>query len=368
MDANSGKSKGFKRGANLALWTLVLVGVGLALSGSGARSLSASHREIQTVLPASIRPHNMATLTSAFPGKIGEVYVSQGAHVEVGDTLMNLVNPEFELEYERAKLRYADLQELVMSRSKRAGGSQSEPDAQALVAAQDRLAGFSVNEAETAYKSAAARLSEMEKLVQANLATDTELEQAKRTEENELRNLRSEREHLSRLREEVAVLQARIENARNASSSAEELNFKVQLREAEAAFRIAKARLESQKLVATVSGTVLRTMVNAGDQIPSGVPLLQIGQLDQLDFDVPVGANLAKRFKVGEMVSVRIPTEPPVKAPAPISAIVLVPAQDQSAYTVRITMKNPSPSAVLVGLSAEVEFPHSEAEWHAFRF
>ena len=155
---------------------------------------------------------------------------------------------------------------------------------------------------------------------------------------------------------------------RSESSKADTANLRIELREAAEALRIASERRTSQKIVSTVSGTVLRVMVNAGDEIPSGIPLLQIAQLDRLDFDVPVGAELAKRIRTGDKVKVRVPTEPPELVSAPISAITLIPAREQSAYTVRITMQNPSPSTVLVGLTGEVEFPHSEKLWRVFQF
>jgi hypothetical protein len=97
-------------------------------------------------------------------------------------------------------------------------------------------------------------------------------------------------------------------------------------------------------------------VVTPGDQIPSGYPLVQIGQLDRLDFDVPVDPLIARRLKQGQIVKVKVPTEPPTELTAPISAILLIPSQEQSAYTVRITAKNPAPSAILVGLAGEVEF------------
>lgn len=227
----------------------------------------------------------------------------------------------------------------------------------------------SLDGAENAYGKATARLEEVQELVHRQLATDLELAEATKAADAELRNLQAEREHLSRLKEEVEAAQARVDRARDLDSSkAEAANLGIELREAAEALRLARARRDSQKIVSTVSGTVLRTMVNAGDEIPSGIPLLQIAQLDRLDFDVPVGAELAKRIKTGDQVQVRVPTEPPKLVSAPISAIMLIPAKEQSAYTVRITLPNPSPSAVLVGLTGEVEFPHSENLWRVFQF
>jgi multidrug resistance efflux pump len=372
MDRNLGRSQRsrFKRAAKVAIWVIVAAGIAVAVSSPISQTITEKKAQrAETILPASIRPHTFSTINSEFPGQIAAVHVSPGTKVNSGDPLITLVNADLEMEYEKTKLHFETVQQRLDHRDVSKEGKESERALTAMQAAKDRLSGFSLDEAKNALDAAAAKVRDLQKLVQQQLATELELDEAKKVEDAELRNLRSEREHFSRLTEEVEAAQARVEASRQLSpSGSEALNLNMELREAAEALRIATARRDSQKIVAKVSGTVLRTMVNAGDEIPSGVPLLQVAQLDQLDFDVPVGADLAQRIKVGQKVNLRVPTDPPTQMSAPVSAILLVATQDQSAYTVRITMRNPSPTAVLVGLAGEVEFPHAEASWHGFRF
>jgi membrane fusion protein (multidrug efflux system) len=348
------------------------VGIAIAVTSSVWLNPPESvQQKFKTILPASIRPHTLATLNSKFPGRVVAVHVTSGVKVNPGDLLLTILNPDFELEYERAKVHLANVQKrLVLHGTAKNTESQAQSASRALQAAKERLANVSPDDTQKAYENAAANVRELERLAQQQLATEREVEEARKIEETELRNLRAEREHVSRLKEEVEAAKTRFEESREdqAPSSSEAATLEAELREAQEELRIATEHRDSQNILATVSGTVLRTIVNVGDEIPSGVPLLQVAQFDQLDFDVPVGADLARNIKVGQKVKLRIPTEPPTRIAAAVSAILLVPAQEQSAYTVRITTPNPSPSTVLVGLTGEVEFPHTEAAWRQFRF
>jgi multidrug resistance efflux pump len=371
MESHSKKSghTRFKRGAKLAIWLIVAVGIAIAVSSPISQTATEKkEKRAETILPASIRPHTFATISSEFSGQVAAVHVSPGTKVNAGDPLITLVNADLQMEYEKAKLHLGTVQQRLDHRAGSTDENQSQA-AGALEAAKERLTGFSLDEAKNAHDAAVTKVRDLQKLVQQQLATELELNEARRLEDAAQRDLRAQREHLSRLNEEVDVARARLDPSRQGSlSRSEMLNLNMELREAAEALRIATARRDSQRILAKVSGTVLRTMVNAGDEIPSGVPLLQVGQLDQLDFDVPVGADLAQRIKVGQKVNVRVPTDPPTHMSAPVSAILLVATQDQSAYTVRVTMRNPSPAAVLVGLAGEVEFPHAEGSWRGFRF
>ena len=349
--------------ATIAVWIVVAAALVLDAAIPISRSWAQKHRSSTgTIFSASIRPHTFATINSQFPGRVTALEVSLGQTVNVGDRLLVVNNPEFEMEFETANLRLQDVQARIAARNRRllSGDADLRAVLAASSSAEERLADFSADESANTHESALERVRQIEIFVQKQLATDIDLQQAKSVEQQELRNARAAKEHLSRLKEELEAAQARVESLRNAQSETgvEDTNLRSELREATEAVKIASERLDSQSIVSTISGTVLRTAVNVGDVIPSGIPLVQLGQLELLDIDVPVDAEVVRRLKVGQRVKVRIPTEPPIDTGAPISNVLLVPAAEQSAYTVRITVKNPSVSTVLVGLTAEVEFPH----------
>jgi multidrug resistance efflux pump len=350
-----------KQGGKIALSLLVAMGFTLSLISPISQAVARrSPVSKATLLPATIRPHKVVMINSKFPGQVTALDVSTGKDVKAGDPLMTLRDSEFEMEYERARVHLNAVKRRLEARSiigPTVDGSQVEP---ALIAAKERLAGFSINAVQASSEKTQSRLRQVERLVQAGVATESELDDARRAANIALRDLQSEREHLSRLKEEVEIAASRVGDShrlRQHPVNTEQLNLMMELQEAQTALDIASQRRDSQQIVSTADGTVLKVLVSMGDQIPSGVPLVQIGQLERLDFDVPVGAFIARRLHIGQSVKVRVPTEPPTRIAAPIAAISLVPSQDQSAYTVRITTINPAPSSILVGLAAEVEFP-----------
>jgi multidrug resistance efflux pump len=350
-----------KQGGTIGLSLLVAVALALSLMSPISQAVARrSQISKATLLPATIRPHKIVMINSKFPGHVTTLYVSTGKDVKSGDPLITLRDSEFEMEYERAKVHLNAVKRRLEDRpimGDTVGGSQVET---ALTGANERLAGFSINAMQSSSEKAQSHLRRVERLVREGVATESELDEARRAANMALRDLQSEREHLSRLKEEVEIAAARVGDSQrllHRPVNTEHLNLMMELQEAQTALDIASQRRDSQQIVSTAAGTVLKVMVSIGDQIPSGFPLVQIGQLERLDFDVPVDAFIARRLNIGQSVKVRVPTEPPTQIAAPIAAISLVPSQDQSAYTVRITTVNPAPSSILVGLAAEVEFP-----------
>jgi multidrug resistance efflux pump len=347
---------GFMRAQAIKIGVCLLIALAFLLSVASpvSQALSArTHISRATVLTAAIRPHCVVTINSEFPGQVAALNVSTGKRVNVGDNLITLVDPDFELEYERARVHVETTARRLEAPSMTGQTASVSRAKRAVAAADERLAGFSLDAVQSNCEKAQAHLREVNKLVEEGVATDSEFQEARRGSAIALRDLQSEREHLSRLQEEVEIASSHLFTP----AVSDQLNLRMELREAQTALTIASRRRDSQRILSTGTGTVLKLMVSIGDQIPSGFPLVQIGQLDRLDFDVPVDPLIARKLWVGQVVNVRIPTEPPTQMSAPIAAISLVPSQEQSAYTVRVTTDNPAPSTILVGLSGEVELP-----------
>jgi multidrug resistance efflux pump len=349
-----------KHALKIGLSLPVAVALVLSIAHPVSQAISGrAHTSSAIVLPAIIRPHHVVTISSGFPGSINAVNVSAGQEVKAQDVLITLVDPEFGMEYERAKVHLESIRRRLAHRSISDHSSDLPRAEAAFSAASERLKAFHPEVSQSYFEKTQAHFREVEKLAQQGLATDVEVEQARHSSGMALQEVQNEREHLSRLKEEAENAASRVADSRRflvPTPTEEELDLRRELLDAEAAVELAGRRLGSQKVLATGPGTVLKVLVNVGDQIPSGVPLLQMGRLDLLDLDVPVDALLAKRIRVGQMVKVRLPTEPSAQLLASVSSISPVPSQDQSAYTVRITAKNPAPSEILVGLSGQVEF------------
>jgi multidrug resistance efflux pump len=343
-----------------ALIGLGLAGVFVSLSAPVTRSVKASER-LNTVLLATIRPHRVATINAQFPGQVMGITSAPGTTVRAGDPLLVMSNPEFELEFERAQAHYNLVrgQRVMTSDDTRAPGEAKR----ALAAAQDRLALVPLDDTKKAYEKAEARRKEVQELANQHLVTAIELDQVTDATSVAYRNLQAEKEHLSRVKEEVARAQARLAEVTGSRPlDPEQARLRLQVEDAANQLEIARKRRQSQQILATVSGSVLRVLVNAGDEIPSGVPLAEIGQLDQLDFDVTATPELAHSVRAGDPVKLRLPTRRTVTAP-----VYGISQVSPTAYTVRLILPNPLPDGSLIGQTAEAEFQHQNF-WRVFQF
>ena len=103
---------------------------------------------------------------------------------------------------------------------------------------------------------------------------------------------------------------------------------------------------------------MIRVNATLGGAIQEGAPLIEIANSGNLHFDVSAPATIARSIHQGDPVLVRVPTDPPAEVPARVSQVLLEPDPQQLSYLIRVTIPNPAPDRLLVGLEGAVAFNH----------
>jgi len=326
-----------------------------------------------TALPARIAAGGSFAVMVRLSGQLRTLHVKAGDWVRTGEVLAELTNSDLEAELARAALRAQLAGQAAASASGQQGGSRSaalDEEYRAAVAQREsvrrRMASFSLAAAEEVYARAHQVFEQTGKLAAQKLATAGELENARRQEAGEARNLAAARETARSLEDELKSAELRLSRveAQRAEPAAgvESQMARLNLEEAQANLRTLEARRADLVIKAPSAGRVVQLAAAAGDQITAGMVLLQVVDLTRLNFDVPVTSKVAQSIHPGDPVEVIMPKDPPLRVSAQVSQIVLSPEQQQP-YVVRVTIPNPSPDEILVGLEGAVRFPHQQGTW-----
>jgi HlyD family secretion protein len=330
--------------------------------------------DLSTVLPARIKPSTTFAANTELAGRVVSVAVSAGAQVKAGQTLATLdsdvLNDEIERAGRRVKLaesRVAALRHPGSRAAKRIETERYQSAVRAKKAARERLGVYSLADMEKVWTEAKRRTAQIRSLVDQQLATASELDDALAREQDALNALKSAREHWSRLKQEAELADSQVRMARVDTGGDRDrdalLTAQMELDDARGGLRQARQKEQAKNITARRAGTVLRVDAHPGDRVTAGEALFQIADLSELNFEVPVSAGIAEQVHAGRAVVVRIPTDPPRKQAALVSSVLLSPDGDHSSYIVRITIPNPNPAAILAGLEGAVEFPHLGSQW-----
>jgi multidrug efflux pump subunit AcrA (membrane-fusion protein) len=344
-----------------------------ALVSPGSRLLPGwRSEELRTVLPARIKPSTTFAANSELAGRVVSVAISPGTLVKAGQTLATLDSDELTDEIERARRRVKiDENRIAVLRhpgsraAKRVETERYQSALHAKKAARERLGAYSTADMEKAWTEAKRRTAQIRSLLDQQLATASELDDALSREQDTLNALKNAREHWSRLKQEAEIADSQVRMARVDTSEDPNtlLAAQMDLDDAREALRQAQQKERAKTITARRAGTVLRVDVHPGDRVTPGEALFQIADLSELNFEVPVSASIAEQVHPGRAVVVRIPTDPPRTQAASVASVLLSPDQDHPSYIVRITIPNPNPAAILAGLEGAVEFPHLGSQW-----
>jgi multidrug efflux pump subunit AcrA (membrane-fusion protein) len=324
---------------------------------------------LETVLPARIKAAGLVAINAELSGTVTELSVKPGDTVVPGQVLALISNPDIEGLVERAKLRMELAAERLSQPKSTAQPQRRWLDEQYaaavrnLRAAEQRARDFSLADAEQPYARARANAERIKSLLERRLATAREAEDAQREADNELRNLNARREVGARLAQELEAAQSQVKMARlqldsSTPAVADSGYARLELEEAQAAYRKLEARRGELRVVAERGGTVIHVNTTAGGTVQEGAVLFQIADSAKLHFDVSAPATIAQRVHAGDSVLVRVPTDPPAEVPARVAQVLLEPDPLQQSYLIRVTIPNPAPDRLLVGLEGAVAFNH----------
>lgn len=320
-----------------------------------------------TVLPATIHASRTATVVAEQSGKLVRLAVAPGDTVVEGQEIALLENPaltqalaDAELRTTEARSRLAELENpglqgrLYSERFKAAGTATKQACA--------RAEAFTLHALEEALQTASGKLTQVLRLQMEGMASASEVERLRQDERNASQSLVAAAEVRSRLLQECDSARAQMEILRLQA----DLERTASLHQAQAEWENAVNRQKSAadqvrtlRILATQAGTVLSVAPTQGQYIHSGMALAELGDVSRLSIDVPVSGKIARLVKKGDVVVVRLPTDPPRDLEVPVSAVVLSQNSQEHPYLIRVQIKNPDPDNVVAGLEGAVIFRHS---------
>lgn len=319
-----------------------------------------------SVLPAVVLASRSASVVAEQPGVLARLSVAPGDKIVPGQEIAVLENPALSLALAEARSRTTEaslrldearkpgLKDRLYSEQYKAAENTSK-----LTCA--RAGEFNLQQVQEAQRSAAAKLIEVQRLQQEHMATVAEVERYRQEERNALQSLLAAREVHSRLTQECETSRAQVEilklqvdlERRNTLQLAQ-----AHWENASAQEEAASKQLEALRIVSRQGGTVLSVSPARGEWIHGGSVIAQIGDVSELTVEVPVSGRIARLVKKGEVVVVRIPTDPPQDVEAPVNAVILSQKDVEHPYVIRVNIKNPDPDNVVAGLEGAVIFRH----------
>ncbi len=166
----------------------------------------------------------------------------------------------------------------------------------------------------------------------------------------------SQREH-ERLREifaSGAASELELNRARAAFEAAE-----AEVRRAEQAQREAETVVSYATIRAPITGSVIEKLVEAGDTVGPGQPMIVLYDPDRMQLVASVRESLTQRLRVGEMVDVRIDALD-LQCAGQISEIVPEAAAGSRSFLVKVT--GPCPEGVYSGMFGRLLIPLDEEQ------
>jgi HlyD family secretion protein len=119
----------------------------------------------------------------------------------------------------------------------------------------------------------------------------------------------------------VAATQATLDELRFGPTAEEAALAEAQVRQAEAAVRLADARIAQLTLTAPMTGIVTTRGAHAGETATAGVPLLTIANLDEMTLVIYVPVTRIGHVRLGQEVDVRVDSFPGRTFPGQVAGI-----------------------------------------------
>ena len=225
-------------------------------------------------------------------GRIVDLKVDEGARVASGDVIATLDTRDTELQIQRAKAdRAAALAQLRLLEA----GSRVEDIRQAQAQVEAAQADATTIEAEL--KSAQLDLDRFEKLLEANAGSAKQRDDAKARVDVARERQRAARERERASKEVLARLQK--------GSRPEEIDAgRARLAAADAQIAVLEKAVHDAGVVAPVPGVITQKLVDAGEIVMRGTPLVVITDLDHAWANLFVPEPAIPRVKLGQPATV----------------------------------------------------------------
>jgi len=270
---------------------------------------------------------DQAAIGAKLGGRLVRLGGREGDHVESGALIAELASDALQAELERAEHGlHTAREELGQARVHLRSAQRQAEAAGIAVTLSDQESRARIGEAEAALGVARAEVSRAEadlaqavkdharvqELYRRELVAAQQLDQAKTAEAVARAALDSARQQVGRAEESLALTRAsrlavevRQKEAQTAAEQVREAQagvttFEARVETAAAAGRLARANLAESRVVAPFSGTILRKLVEPGQVVAPGTPLVTLVDLTRLYAKVYVPEGELAKVKVGD--------------------------------------------------------------------
>lgn len=269
-----------------------------------------------------------AQIKAEVAGRISELRVAEGARVKAGDVLARLESSELEAR-------------VVLARSILEAARMRLESARISLPLEKARTTAAVAEAQARYDDAKQRYEKKQKLHAARLIPQGEMESASA----ELATAQAVLETARANQDQVALQQRQIEIAA------------ADVKQQEAALRVAQVTLDHSLIRAPIAGTVVELPIKAGELMQPGSVAARITRLDALYVKAQIDEVDLSRLQLGQAAEIQFDTQPNTKYAATlfeISPAVSVEKLKSRNVTVKLRLTEPPPF-LRPGMSADVE-------------
>lgn len=237
------------------------------------------------------------TVASKFPGRIQQLLVREGDTVQPGQVLVRLDDTQTRAKVEQAKRAFEALEAQVQAAHTSLAVLNLEVPL-AIEAADERVASAraAVAKAEAVEQEARRDAERMRPLIAEQAVSQQQLDQAEARWTVAKNEFKAAQSALIQAQKELA--QAELGWKRIRAKEAEVAALERQRDQAEAALNEAESVLADLTIVAPTSGTVTTRMVDVGEVVPAGAPLLELVDLDRLYLQVYVPEVLIGKLRL----------------------------------------------------------------------
>lgn len=279
-----------------------------------------------TRLTGALSPNTNLNLNAKVAGVVARVPVVMGQRVARGDVLMELSGSDLAPQVKASKAAL-DAARLQLARLER--GASWEDLAQAKAALMQAQAGWD---------AAVQHLERMQRLYREGAVSRQQLESA----ETQFKVSSSQ----------LTMAQMQLQKAEQGADAETIDAARAQVRQAEAGYEAALARLEDTILRAPAAGVISYVNVSPGELVSPGMPQVGLVDIDTLFLEAAVTENVVGSLRQGREINVEVPAAGIVRAGV-IDQISPAADPRTRAYGLRIKLDNRD-GLLRAGMSAEV--------------
>ncbi|MDX1352775.1 MAG: efflux RND transporter periplasmic adaptor subunit [Thiomicrorhabdus sp.] len=121
-------------------------------------------------------------------------------------------------------------------------------------------------------------------------------------------------------------------------------------------------RLRDTKSTAPFDGVIVKKMIEAGDTVQPGQPLLVFAKSNHLSIELNVPVNLMQGIQKGQLLTARIANNPPIQ----VRVAQVFPVANGQQHTVKVKMDLPLGAPAAPGMYAQVNVINTTSQNQAF--